>query len=148
MKFREAEELQVLNAQRQSGGERSVSTILYLVALQGDQRTDHDGRPLEQQRRHLVDRALARARRHDRERVAAGHDVLHGLELAGPELVPPEGLARGALQISRGLGRACVQGLLQTCGGTGLVPARGDRQPSARTNLWKRLTEPSLVRSW
>lgn len=35
VKFREAEELQVLNAQRQSGGERSVSTILYLVALQG-----------------------------------------------------------------------------------------------------------------
>lgn len=34
VKFREAEELQVLNAQRQSGGERSVSTILYLVALQ------------------------------------------------------------------------------------------------------------------
>ena len=34
MKFREAEELQVLTAQRQSGGERSVSTILYLVALQ------------------------------------------------------------------------------------------------------------------
>lgn len=25
----------MLNAQRQSGGERSVSTILYLVALQG-----------------------------------------------------------------------------------------------------------------
>lgn len=35
VKFREAEELQPLNAQRQSGGERSVSTILYLVALQG-----------------------------------------------------------------------------------------------------------------
>lgn len=34
MKFRESEELQLLTAHRQSGGERSVSTILYLIALQ------------------------------------------------------------------------------------------------------------------
>lgn len=34
VKFRVNEELQALNAQRQSGGERSVSTMLYLMALQ------------------------------------------------------------------------------------------------------------------
>lgn len=34
VKFRESEQLQLLNANRQSGGERSVSTILYLIALQ------------------------------------------------------------------------------------------------------------------
>ena len=34
VKFRESEELSTLDANRQSGGERSVSTILYLVALQ------------------------------------------------------------------------------------------------------------------
>ena len=34
VKFRENEELQALDAQRQSGGERSVSTMLYLLALQ------------------------------------------------------------------------------------------------------------------
>ena len=34
VKFRNVEELQELNAQRQSGGERSVSTMLYLMALQ------------------------------------------------------------------------------------------------------------------
>lgn len=34
VKFRQNEELQLLTAQRQSGGERSVSTILYLIALQ------------------------------------------------------------------------------------------------------------------
>jgi chromosome segregation ATPase len=34
VKFREGEKLQVLNAQRQSGGERSVSTVFYLMALQ------------------------------------------------------------------------------------------------------------------
>ncbi|KAK9058096.1 hypothetical protein SSX86_022936 [Deinandra increscens subsp. villosa] len=34
VKFREAGELQVLSAHHQSGGERSVSTILYLVSLQ------------------------------------------------------------------------------------------------------------------
>ena len=33
VKFRDEEELQVLCATRQSGGERSVSTILYLLAL-------------------------------------------------------------------------------------------------------------------
>ena len=34
VKFRDNEQLQDLNAQRQSGGERSVSTMLYLMALQ------------------------------------------------------------------------------------------------------------------
>jgi hypothetical protein len=34
VKFREHEDLQLLTAHRQSGGERSVSTILYLIALQ------------------------------------------------------------------------------------------------------------------
>lgn len=35
VKFRETEQLQQLTHQRQSGGERSVSTIFYLMALQG-----------------------------------------------------------------------------------------------------------------
>lgn len=35
VKFRDSEQLQALSAQRQSGGERSVSTMLYLMALQG-----------------------------------------------------------------------------------------------------------------
>ena len=34
VKFREHEKLQVLTGHRQSGGERSVSTMLYLIALQ------------------------------------------------------------------------------------------------------------------
>jgi chromosome segregation ATPase len=34
VKFREGENFQVLNAQRQSGGERAVSTVFYLMALQ------------------------------------------------------------------------------------------------------------------
>lgn len=34
VKFRSSEKLQVLTAQRQSGGERSVSTMLYLISLQ------------------------------------------------------------------------------------------------------------------
>ena len=36
VKFRDNERLQELDAQRQSGGERSVSTMLYLMALQGN----------------------------------------------------------------------------------------------------------------
>eukprot|EP00198_Chlamydomonas_reinhardtii_P001035 XP_001690370.1 structural maintenance of chromosomes protein 5B [Chlamydomonas reinhardtii] len=35
VQFRETESMQLLTATRQSGGERSVSTILYLIALQG-----------------------------------------------------------------------------------------------------------------
>lgn len=35
MQFRDGESLNALSATRQSGGERSVSTILYLLALQG-----------------------------------------------------------------------------------------------------------------
>lgn len=34
VKFRDTEDLQVLTASRQSGGERSVSTILYLISIQ------------------------------------------------------------------------------------------------------------------
>ncbi|KAI5778738.1 hypothetical protein EDC01DRAFT_723898 [Geopyxis carbonaria] len=34
VRFRESEKLQVLDAQRQSGGERAVSTVFYLMALQ------------------------------------------------------------------------------------------------------------------
>ncbi|CAB4423620.1 unnamed protein product [Rhizophagus irregularis] len=34
VKFRDNEKLQILNSQRQSGGERSVSTIMYLMSLQ------------------------------------------------------------------------------------------------------------------
>jgi hypothetical protein len=34
VKFRDNEDLQTLDSNRQSGGERSVSTILYLIALQ------------------------------------------------------------------------------------------------------------------
>eukprot|EP00967_Tisochrysis_lutea_P114473 scaffold182442_cov19-Tisochrysis_lutea.AAC.1 len=34
VKFRHEEDLQLLTGTRQSGGERSVSTILYLIALQ------------------------------------------------------------------------------------------------------------------
>ncbi|KAG1681379.1 hypothetical protein FOA52_007427 [Chlamydomonas sp. UWO 241] len=35
VQFRETESLEVLNIHRQSGGERSVSTVLFLIALQG-----------------------------------------------------------------------------------------------------------------
>ena len=35
VKYRKNEELKVLTARHQSGGERSVATILYLMALQG-----------------------------------------------------------------------------------------------------------------
>jgi chromosome segregation ATPase len=34
VKFRDEEELQLLTATRQSGGERAVCTILYIMALQ------------------------------------------------------------------------------------------------------------------
>ena len=42
VKFRDVEQLQDLNAQRQSGGERSVSTMLFLLALQVSTVLPHD----------------------------------------------------------------------------------------------------------
>jgi hypothetical protein len=132
---REEEELDVAGAQRLEGrlarllrlaavglhgaaGAGVLEQARDLVALQGDERADHDGRAVEQQGRHLVDGALARAGGHDDERVAPGEDVLHGLELAGTELVPAEGLAGGAL---RGAWTARVQGELRGEGWRGSV---------------------------
>ena len=74
---------------------------LDLVALQGDQRGDHDDRPVEQLARDLVDRRLPRAGRQDREGVPAGDDRLHRLLLAGPELRESEDVARELADATR-----------------------------------------------
>jgi len=49
--------------------------------LQRDQRGHHEGRAVEQQRRHLIDRGLARAGGQHGQQVMPSHDLLHGLEL-------------------------------------------------------------------
>jgi hypothetical protein len=66
---------------------------LDLVALEGDERRDDDRRPVDEQRGDLVDGRLARARRHDNERVAAADDRLGRLELRRAQL-ETERLAR------------------------------------------------------
>jgi hypothetical protein len=69
---------------------------LDLVALQRDQGADDDGGAFDEQAGDLVDGRLSGARRHDRERVPAGENGLDRLELARPEVLVAEGLARDA----------------------------------------------------
>ena len=57
-----------------------------LVALQRHERADDDRRAVEQRARHLVDRRLAGAGRHDREHVVARQHRLDGLALPRVEL--------------------------------------------------------------
>ncbi len=72
-----------------------------LVALQRDERGDHDDRSLQQQRGYLVNSRLPRPGRHHREDVAAGQDGTHGLFLARAQRLVPEHLLRRAEQVGR-----------------------------------------------
>jgi hypothetical protein len=56
---------------------------LHLVLLQRDERRDDDGGPVDEEAGELVDRRLARARRHDAQRVAPT-DRRPGRPRAGP----------------------------------------------------------------
>lgn len=63
---------------------------LDLVSLQRDQRGDHDGGPIREQCRDLIDRELAGAGRHHHDHVAALDDRAHHFVLAGQERVVAE----------------------------------------------------------
>ena len=76
---------------------RPRAQVLDLLALERDQRRDDDGGAGQQQRGDLVDRRLARAGRHDHERVAAVEHRLDRLALARAERVEAEHLARDAV---------------------------------------------------
>ena len=52
-------------------GDAALAQHVELILHQGDQRTDDDGRTLEQQRGQLVRQALARARRKNSQRILA-----------------------------------------------------------------------------
>ena len=65
---------------------RDLAQRVDLVALERDQRRDDDGRARRQQPGDLVDRRLARAGRHDDQRVAPGERGLDRLPLPGPQL--------------------------------------------------------------
>ena len=65
-----------------------------LVAHQGDQGRDDDGQAVESQARKLVAERLARAGRHHHHGVAALERRLHGLALAGAEVLEPEQLVQ------------------------------------------------------
>ena len=73
-------------------GRLGAGEALALVALQGDQRRDHDRRAVEEQGGHLVDRGLPRAGGQHREHVAALGERLHRRQLLGAQLRPAEGL--------------------------------------------------------
>ncbi|SQD95268.1 hypothetical protein FMEAI12_3080022 [Parafrankia sp. Ea1.12] len=64
----------------------------HLVTLQRDERRDDHGRPRGEQGRNLVNGRLATPGRQDAQRVPAGGDGPHRLELAGAQLGEPEAL--------------------------------------------------------
>ena len=84
----------------------ALGEVLDLVALERDQRRDHDRRARGQQPGDLVDRRLARAGRHHDERVAAGEHGLDRLALARAQRVEAECLPRHALDALRGVRHA------------------------------------------
>ena len=78
-----------------------LAQIVDLVALERDQRRDDDGGARRQQPGDLVDRRLARARRHDDERVATVEHRLDRLPLARSQRLEAEGLAGDAVDAIR-----------------------------------------------
>jgi len=77
-----------------------------LVFHQGDERGDHDGRTIEQQRGKLEAKRLTRARRHHGHDIAAREHGEGGFPLARPEVSQPEPLVERAFEIGgcRGCG--------------------------------------------
>ena len=63
-----------------------------LVAHQRNQRRDHDGQPVPQQRGQLIAERLAPARRHHGEHVAPVEDRADNIVLARPKIREPKGL--------------------------------------------------------
>jgi len=97
---------------------RPVAQILDLLALQGDQGRDDDGRARDQQAGDLVDRRLARAGRHHDQRVAPGQRRLDRLALPGAQALEAERLAGDAVDPVHG-GGLPSPGRAQTAPGAG-----------------------------
>ena len=83
------------NPGRATGGVAAALDGAHLVPLQREQRRHHDGGPADDDSWHLVDRGFAGAGRHHRERVAAGEDGGHRLQLTGTQVRPTEDLTCG-----------------------------------------------------
>src|SRR5580704_15324687 len=58
---------------------------LGLIAHQGDQRRDDDGKPLAHDRGQLIAKRFARSRRHDRENIFPREDCFENFLLAWPK---------------------------------------------------------------
>src|SRR3954453_6124001 len=132
-----AAEARIEPRRRDSAALEEVDLILH----QRDQRRDHDCQALEEQRRQLVTKALARAGREDGERGPAREERIDDLLLTRPKLGEPEplseqlertrrqhGLARHHSQASgRGVAGRCWARLLRLRepGGPSALERRG-----------------------
>ena len=81
-------------AVQEQGRDAGGAQLLDLVLHQRDERRDNHGQTVEQQRRDLVAQRFAAAGGHDRQRVAAGQDVLDHFALQRAEGVVAEGSLR------------------------------------------------------
>jgi hypothetical protein len=79
------------------GGDAVAAKLRHLIAHQRDQRRDHHGKAVAQQRGKLITQRLPAARGHDRQHVAAAEQRLDDFALAGPKRLEPERSAEGLL---------------------------------------------------
>ena len=105
---------------RDAGGLEGVHLVLH----ERDQRRDDQGDPAQDERRHLVADALARAGRHDRHGVPAGQQRIDGLALARPEGGVAEDVAEDLIRgagaheaLTRKRRAGCNQLILRGSGG-------------------------------
>jgi hypothetical protein len=75
--------------------------VLDLVALERDQRRDHERRAVDHPTGELIDRRLPRAGGHHDQRVGAGEHRAHRVLLAGAQLLEPEALTRHLRDVVR-----------------------------------------------
>jgi hypothetical protein len=67
------------------------SERLLLIRHEGNERRDHDRRPIKNHRRNLIDQRLAKARRQGHQRVASVQNGEHRRCLLGPQALDAEG---------------------------------------------------------
>ncbi len=89
-----------LGVQR-AGLDAELAECGHLVVHEGDQRRDDERRAGPAERRNLVAQAFAATRRHEHERVAAGHDPRDGILLQATEGGEPEDAVKDLLRSSR-----------------------------------------------
>ncbi len=120
----------------QRGRRQSARTQrVHLVFHQCDERRDHDGGTVEQQRGKLKAERLARPGGHHGDQVPALEHRLRGLALTGTECRETKPLVQGAVEVGRGERKCGGEATPESSGGPTVMAAGPPRTgPSLREN--------------